>query len=840
MQIHELNPFDGELNSAAFLAVDDGTDTGKISTQMLLADTEGRIADLDDSLNARIDNIIAGGAAPSEAEVTDARHGADELGAVDYNSLGAAIRGQADLLARGLSSIPTRAQVIPWVVGKYADDDTGHIGSNSWAAVSKCPLEEVVDMLVLNDSTGGSLWYSVFAFDNTWTYAGVWDPSAKTFLTTAVQLKDPFFFVTQIKQLYPTYHLFIKLVKVGGGMSEAITNDLKAYSLEDHVIRTAPGDVITWINGTYGTDTGDYGAHQTGICTSRYVPDFVKGILTDGDTRVQVWSSDDVYIGAYSYDRLATDGSTTYSTYYELDSIRSFEPNCKIKITAFGAGGDPAHAAVYTLFIDEIEKGESVTDDLKSFDVNTQDTFEDLIGVMSFRNTVYNGTATNPADSRAVCTGASIFKDEIDNYIHGAKKVRLITDRPNRAGCQYLVSYTLYDVDKNWISTSGYDANNYDNDISVPNGAYWMAWSIFEADADGVAQTIRVSDFDGYKVNTQKIYKDQTEIGEEGEVVHKLRNARNLAINSDNLPLTLLHFSDLHADANALYRIVSFAESNPDLVDDIICTGDMVAGTYASITSWWDPKVMTCIGNHDCASYDPDTGYDWTALSMADRDAYYIAPFESNWDIMHTSGTSYYYKDYTDQKVRLIVMDDMLYNDNGAEATAQTAWLASLLADAITNGYHVIIGIHAPHGGSELIRCSFTFYDWNSPMPTRSDCNTPQTVIDTVANAITNGLHFVGYIVGHIHQDFVWDAENDKSQLMYAITTANTNTEAQWEMSGQDRSEDVDAFNLVTIDTNRTLVKIIRGGGADIDNHMRTRKAICFNYSTGEITGEVL
>lgn len=79
MQIHELNNFTGTLGSGAYLAVDDGNDTGKLSTQQLLAATE-----------ARIDNIIAG-PAPSAQEVTDARLGAD---GVVYPSLGDAIRDQ--------------------------------------------------------------------------------------------------------------------------------------------------------------------------------------------------------------------------------------------------------------------------------------------------------------------------------------------------------------------------------------------------------------------------------------------------------------------------------------------------------------------------------------------------------------------------------------------------------------------------------------------------------------------------------------------------------------------------------------------------------------------------
>lgn len=79
MQIHELNNFTGTLGAGAYLAIDDGTDTGKISSQGLLAATE-----------ARIDNIIAG-PAPSAQEVTDARLGAD---GVTYSSLGTSIRSQ--------------------------------------------------------------------------------------------------------------------------------------------------------------------------------------------------------------------------------------------------------------------------------------------------------------------------------------------------------------------------------------------------------------------------------------------------------------------------------------------------------------------------------------------------------------------------------------------------------------------------------------------------------------------------------------------------------------------------------------------------------------------------
>lgn len=93
MQIHELNNYSGSLGASSYVAVDNGDDTGKVSTNQLLGPVQSEVHSLDVSLNARIDNIIAGGTAPSEAEIVDARQGAD---GVTYSSLGAAIRGQVE------------------------------------------------------------------------------------------------------------------------------------------------------------------------------------------------------------------------------------------------------------------------------------------------------------------------------------------------------------------------------------------------------------------------------------------------------------------------------------------------------------------------------------------------------------------------------------------------------------------------------------------------------------------------------------------------------------------------------------------------------------------------
>lgn len=453
-----------------------------------------------------------------------------------------------------------------------------------------------------------------------------------------------------------------------------------------------------------------------------------------------------------------------------------------------------------------------------------------------------NGSGGNPNNANAVTARAIPF-------IGSEQFVAFKCARPISA----TGNYYRFDVSafkgSSWYTNrlTGVTPDEHGEIIIDPNriiygsaGVDGFGVTIWEYDSNGDLQTLRIGDFLGDDIIVRYIYPDAIQTKREienDEIEHKVLNARHAPGNSGQR-LTLLHFSDLHANTGALSRIVADADRLADLIDDKICTGDIVGNEYAEITSWWDKSILTCIGNHDTASYSGGV-YDWTALNMANRDAYYIAPFENNWGITHTPGTSYYYKDYTTPKVRMIVLDAMLYTGTpGEEATTQTEWLANLLSDAITNNLHVLIAIHSPHGGATAKDCSFSKYE-QSTMPTYNDCNTPQVVIDAVATAISSGLHFIGYIVGHTHQDNIWDAENDGTQLMYCVTCATT-AAIQWRNSDQDRSNNVDAYNLITIDTANTLVKIVRGGGADIDDHMRTRKAICFNYSTGHIVGEVL
>ncbi len=94
MQIHELNNFTGNLDGNAFVAIDNGFDTGKVPYSELMQNVNDDI----DAVNTRIDNIVTS-PAPTEQEIIDARLGAD---GTTYASLGDAIREQIDSVNNGI------------------------------------------------------------------------------------------------------------------------------------------------------------------------------------------------------------------------------------------------------------------------------------------------------------------------------------------------------------------------------------------------------------------------------------------------------------------------------------------------------------------------------------------------------------------------------------------------------------------------------------------------------------------------------------------------------------------------------------------------------------------
>lgn len=255
MQIHELDNFSGALGAGAFLAVDNGIDTGKVSTQQLLSNTESEIETLDTTLNARIDNIIAGGTAPSAAEVTDARLGANNL---TYASLGEAIRGQISSL--GLGKITLNANT-----GHYVGNNGQVYTLASGAYSDPFPLKKNQKLFFQGKGTNGAVALISIITDITQT---PYVPVVLDNGTTTVEIvsytatEDCFAIVSTINTgAFTAWTVYD---------SEAVYNEL--LNFEKSSLITSP---------TAFTETGKYISYSNGAIYSfgslKYATVFVKG-----------------------------------------------------------------------------------------------------------------------------------------------------------------------------------------------------------------------------------------------------------------------------------------------------------------------------------------------------------------------------------------------------------------------------------------------------------------------------------------------------------------------------------------------------------------------------------
>lgn len=295
--------------------------------------------------------------------------------------------------------------------------------------------------------------------------------------------------------------------------------------------------------------------------------------------------------------------------------------------------------------------------------------------------------------------------------------------------------------------------------------------------------------------------------------------------------LTLLHFSDVHGDNGGMARLCDFMDEYGEYVEDAICTGDMLEGSWTSDFTFWEQngrakKVLSCIGNHDVLA--DHSNWDWANVK-SQEDCYkkFFAPYIENWNCVYHENKTYYYKDYTENAIRLIVLDNMLKDDERAE---ELQWLEDILNDALEKDFHVVIGTHYPIR-MKKIPCNFTTLDRGDVYGDAS-MEIYQEKVDAFIKAEGD---FVVWLTGHVHIDYIGYSEKYPEQLCIAIDSQRCYQSMAY--NDMDRTEGMpsqDLYNLVTIDTFDKIVKIIRVG-ADVDRFLRKRDTVCINYKTFEV-----
>ena len=357
-------------------------------------------------------------------------------------------------------------------------------------------------------------------------------------------------------------------------------------------------------------------------------------------------------------------------------------------------------------------------------------------------------------------------------------------------------------------------------------------------------------------------YNDKKELTEKLIQLKSIQDGYNSvtanigALSTTPSMFTILHFSDIHADVNNLTRIVEFWNEFKDTyISDIIHTGD---AAWSKIDDEYSvpmvfervsgaERILNVVGNHDAWL----TGTSWYEATGKQSYDYLFkgtgnTPLVDNWDVTQPSnaeslGLCYYYKDYASKNIRLIVLDSMHYTQG------QEDWFGSVLTDAKTNSYHVIVAVHyQSQYGLTAKQTTFNCLSGDvAEITTATDIpditgvyhveRLPKSAYQKVAAFITAGGSFICWMCGHTHKDYFGVVPGYTNQLQITIDTANRTKgdNYNWE-SRINHTQSCDCFNIVGFDTLHKIIKIVRIG-VNRDSRMRLIDTMCYDYLSGTV-----
>ena len=344
---------------------------------------------------------------------------------------------------------------------------------------------------------------------------------------------------------------------------------------------------------------------------------------------------------------------------------------------------------------------------------------------------------------------------------------------------------------------------------------------------------------------------------------------------------TIIHQSDIHGDATRFKRMVDFGNTL-DNIDAIIETGDFQQSewgntgfdnTYVAFYQTSNVPILPVIGNHDVGNHHKI--YTNPANTNSAVGAKYVTPYmEVIGGVQGGTDAGYYYRDFSAYNIRVIVLNEYetprVQNSGGTElkysiwsrylSQKQANWLVTTL-NSVQSDWSVIICMHQlidvfPKYDNEF-KCSVDY--------TNGDLiNYQGTIIQDIVDAyisrgtISKSYHytnadtsevpdvtvngdfttangeFICYINGHTHNDGLGQSIiATNKQVNLNVTTGNSSMASQAIYDDLYRGNvgiSQDAFNLISFDTSRKQIRVLRIG-ANVSADMRRRDYACVSYS---------
>ena len=316
------------------------------------------------------------------------------------------------------------------------------------------------------------------------------------------------------------------------------------------------------------------------------------------------------------------------------------------------------------------------------------------------------------------------------------------------------------------------------------------------------------------------------------QMVYNLAKGRAAVFGDDYTPLEFIHFSDVHQASDLWKRICDYMDEYHNQIPFALHTGDYVKASelqYTDLYAVQSPEngyILNCVGNHD--TYADNAG---TTTEPASTVFSRLFNHISDWGVTFGSATNamYYYKDFADEGIRLIVIDQYYWDD------AENTWFRNLLDDAITNDLAVITAGHvcsAPLPMNKRVDCTFTTYDaWNQGVSELVIVQNPG-FDDILKDFVDGGGEFVCHLSGHFHHDIMGYTEND---ILNVVIECATNDHAGWcDSERKVGTKGYDCFNIVSVDRSLHTIRLVRVGN-NFDFYGREKNVLCYDYLNKQV-----
>ncbi len=391
-----------------------------------------------------------------------------------------------------------------------------------------------------------------------------------------------------------------------------------------------------------------------------------------------------------------------------------------------------------------------------------------------------------------------------------------ITEIYKKTNGDYIVD-TVYAHIENFSSTDSFD---------VAYMAFLTDWS----------EVLAITDTDTIEliVNADGTTSTYNKDGSNLTAVSLNKDVESMITDKAENELQFIHFADIHRGFDQWNRIISYSNTYSSYIDFLVHAGDYLGGTnnpeqnfdlYGEAPVQSIKPLYNAVGNHDSfATKDPITTIDKQSVLDA------LFNHTEGWNVNYMGGDAVntcYYRDFPDQKVRFIVLDNYYNVDE------QIVWLKALLNEAKELDYSVLTSLH------ETTASIVTPLDTSFCSSTITSLSAPTTKFDTVLGEfISGGGKFIANLAGHHHVDYIGYTANGVLNIVVEVAAATKVPEEQTEgrsSSPSDRS--YDAFNVININHEDGTLEIVRVGN-NIGSENSQKTSLKLNYINKTIVSE--